>query len=48
VQAALHSVVQAVADEAAVAGIDEIGQAAFGADLAAMEHEGMEVRIFRT
>ncbi|MEJ6388195.1 urease accessory protein UreF [Gymnodinialimonas ulvae] len=48
VLAGLHSVIDAVADEAAQAGLDGIGQAAFGADLAAMEHEGQEVRIFRT
>lgn len=48
VLAGLHPVIDAVAGEAAQAGIDGIGQAAFGADLAAMEHEGQEVRIFRT
>ena len=48
VLAGLHEVIEAVAGEAARAGLDAIGQAAFGADLAAMEHEGQEVRIFRT
>lgn len=48
VQAALHPVIEAVAAEAASVGLDGIGQAAFGADLAAMEHEELEVRIFRT
>ncbi len=44
----LHPVIEEVAGDAARAGLDGIGQAAFGADLAAMEHEGQEVRIFRT
>ena len=48
VLAALHPVIGRVAAAAAVAGLDGIGTAVFGADLAAMEHEGLEVRIFRT
>lgn len=45
---ALHPVIEAVAAEVCAAGLDAIGTAVFGADLAAMEHEGLEVRIFRT
>ena len=48
VLAGLHAVIEAVAREAAGSGLDEIGTASFGADLAAMEHEVLEVRIFRT
>lgn len=46
--AGLRGPVAEVAAEAVACGLDDIGQAAFGADLAAMEHEGLEVRIFRT
>jgi len=46
--AALHPVIERVAAEAMTAGLDGIGTVVFGADLAAMEHEGLEVRIFRT
>lgn len=48
VLAGLQVVVMEIAAEAVACGLDGIGQAAFGADLAAMEHEGLEVRIFRT
>jgi urease accessory protein len=48
VLAALHPVIEQVAEEAVGAGLDGIGTAVFGADLAAMAHEGLEVRIFRT
>ncbi|MBF9058851.1 urease accessory protein UreF [Rhodobacterales bacterium HKCCSP123] len=48
VLAALHRVIEAVAAEVCAAGLAEIGTAVFGVDLAAMEHEGLEVRIFRT
>lgn len=52
VLAGLHPVIQAVAAEVASLpenGLqDALGGAAFGADLAAMEHEGLEVRLFRT
>ena len=44
----LHEVIAQVAIDAAVAGVDDLGGCVFGADLAAMEHEDMEVRIFRT
>lgn len=46
--AALQEGIADVVAEACEAGLDGIGQAAFGADLAAMEHERLEVRIFRT
>ena len=48
VLAALHPVILQVAAEAAKAGIDQIGSGAFRSDLAAMRHETMDVRIFRT
>lgn len=48
VLAALHPVIQTVAQAAISASLDDIGGAAFGSDLSAMEHETMEVRIFRT
>jgi urease accessory protein len=48
VLAGLHGVIEAVVAEVCAAGVDDIGTAVFGADLAAMEHEGLEVRIFRT
>ncbi len=46
--AALQEPVADLAAEVVASGLPGIGQAAFGADLAAMEHEGLEVRIFRT
>lgn len=46
--AGLQNIVADVAAEVVVTGLDGIGQAAFGADLAAIEHEELEVRIFRT
>lgn len=48
VLAGLHPVIGEVAGWAAAAGLEDIGTAAFGADLAAMRHEEMDVRIFRT
>lgn len=44
----LHGPIAATAEMAAKAGLDDLGGCVFGADLAAMEHEDMEVRIFRT
>lgn len=44
----LHPVIEAAALDVCKAGLAGIGTAVFGADLAAMEHEGLEVRIFRT
>lgn len=46
--AGLRPLIERIADEAADAGLDEIGSGAFGADLAAMRHETMETRMFRT
>jgi urease accessory protein len=48
VLAALHPVILQVAEDAACAGIDRIGSGALRSDLAAMRHETMDVRIFRT
>lgn len=44
----LHPLIARLAEEAAVLTIDDITSAALGADLAAMRHEGMDVRIFKT
>ena len=44
----LHPELFATVDAVLAASLDDIGQAVFGADLAAMEHETQEVRIFRT
>jgi urease accessory protein len=46
--AALHPLIQSLADQAAGQGVDAIESAALGADLAAMRHEGLDVRIFKT
>lgn len=46
--AALHPLIQSLAEAAAGQGVDDIETAAFGADIAAMLHEGMDVRIFKT
>jgi urease accessory protein len=46
--AALHPVIGDLAGWAATAVPDDIGTAALGADLAAMRHETMDVRIFKT
>jgi len=48
VLAALHPVILQVAQEATSADIDQIGSGAVRSDLAAMRHETMDVRIFRT
>ncbi|KGB81821.1 MAG: urease accessory UreF family protein [Pseudomonadota bacterium] len=45
---ALHAPITAIAARAADATLDDIGTAALGADLAAMRHETMDVRIFKT
>lgn len=44
----LQATIAEVASDAALAGLEDIGAAVFGADLAAMIHETLEVRIFRT
>ena len=46
--AALHPVIAGVADWAVAAGLGDIGTSTLGADMAAMRHEGMAVRIFKT
>jgi len=46
--ASLHELITETAAEAVSGGLEAIGQAAFGADLAAMEHESQSVRIFRS
>jgi urease accessory protein len=48
VLAALHPLIAGIAAECAKAGRDDIGTAALGADLAAMQHETLDVRIFKT
>lgn len=46
--AALHPLIEALAVECAKATPDDITSAALAADLAAMRHESMDVRIFKT
>lgn len=46
--AALHPMILSLADRAAEASLDDITASALGADLAAMRHETMPVRIYRT
>lgn len=46
--AALHPAIHQVAANAVTAGVDAIGTAAFGAEMAAMRHEDQDVRIFKT
>jgi urease accessory protein len=48
VLAGLAPVCVAVAERAAEAGLDGIGGAAFAIDIAAMRHEQMEPRMFRS
>lgn len=48
VLAGLHSLISALADEAVTLGPDDIASAVIGADIAAMRHETMDVRIFKT
>ncbi|MBK5928139.1 urease accessory protein UreF [Rhodobaculum claviforme] len=48
VLAALHAPILDLAAEAATAGPDALGGAAFRADLGSMQHETMEVRLCRT
>lgn len=44
----LHPLIARLAEEAAGRTVDDISSAALGADLAAMRHEGLDVRIFKT
>lgn len=46
--AALHPAILAIAEEAAAAPLEALGGAAIGSDIAAMAHETLETRIFRT
>jgi urease accessory protein len=48
VLAALEPVVAATAERALVTGLDEVGSAAFRADLASMRHESQYTRLFRS
>ena len=48
VAAALHPVIAGVVEDVVVAGLVGIVQAVFGADMAEMDHETQEVRLFRT
>ena len=48
VLAGLHPLIQSVARQAAVAGLEDITTSTLQADLAAMGHETMTTRIFRT
>ncbi|MBI1218762.1 MAG: urease accessory protein UreF [Rhodobacteraceae bacterium] len=48
VLAGLHPLILHLAAEAITAPLDAIGSGAFGSDLAAMHHETMDTRIFRT
>jgi urease accessory protein len=48
VLAALHPLIDTLAEEAVTLTLDDLGASAFGSDLAAMAHETMDVRIFRT
>ncbi len=45
---AVQPLILRLAEEAAVARLDDIGSGVFRGDLASMRHETMEVRIFRT
>lgn len=45
---ALHPVILAVATAAQTTNLDDIGSAAFGGDMAAILHETLDVRIFKT
>ncbi|MEZ5754641.1 MAG: urease accessory UreF family protein [Paracoccaceae bacterium] len=46
--AALHPLIASLAETASTLGPDALESAALGADLAAMRHETLDVRIFRT
>nr|WP_196260088.1 urease accessory protein UreF [Pelagibacterium limicola] len=48
VQAQLEPRVTALADDAAVASLEDIGGIAYGSDIAGMRHEDLNVRIFRS
>lgn len=44
----LHEVIESAAARAVETPLDQVGSAGFGADLAAMRHETLDVRIFKT
>jgi len=44
----LFAQMDALAEDALAAGLDDLGTCSFGADLAAMKHEDMTTRIFRS
>ncbi|MBA3908963.1 MAG: urease accessory protein UreF [Rhodobacter sp.] len=46
--ASLHPVMVEIADHAVTAEVGDIATSAFGAELAAMRHEDLDVRIFKT
>jgi urease accessory protein len=46
--ASLHPVIASIAAAAVTAELEDIGTSAFGAELAAMRHEELDVRIFKT
>lgn len=46
--ASLHPKISQIAESASSAGLDQLGNAAIAADLAAMRHETLEIRLFRT
>ncbi|MEY4982903.1 MAG: hypothetical protein RIR62_1169 [Pseudomonadota bacterium] len=48
VLAGLHPLIAALAEQAATLGLEDIASATVGADIAAMRHETMDVRIFKT
>ncbi|MDE0589308.1 urease accessory protein UreF [Halocynthiibacter sp. C4] len=48
VLSALHATITDIATAASTAALDDIASAAFGADMAAMQHETQDVRIFKT
>lgn len=48
VLAGLHPLITALADQVATLGPDDIVSSVIGADIAAMRHETMDVRIFKT
>jgi urease accessory protein len=42
------SIIATIADRAAAATLDDLGSMTLAADIAAMKHETLETRIFRT
>ena len=48
VLASLHPLIEALASEAVSWTLEDLGASALGADMAALTHETMDVRIFRT